>query len=87
MKGKTADTDVQDTAAKVAENAPEAEKAEAGITEADEDNGLYTARINADGGVQLAFDMKKCTDFARQNGGDFRLGQTAKVENPGNVLR
>ena len=42
--GKTADTDVQDTAAKVAENAPEAEKAEAGITEADEDNGLYTAR-------------------------------------------
>lgn len=80
VKGKTADTDVQDTAAKVAENAPEAEKAEAGITEADEDNGLYTARINADGGVQLAFDMKKCTDFARQNGGDFRLGQTAKVE-------
>ena len=87
VKGKTADTDVQDTAAKVAENAPEAEKAEAGITEADEDNGLYTARINADGGVQLAFDMKKCTDFARQNGGDFRLGQTAKVENiPGKCV-
>lgn len=85
--GKTADTDVQDTAAKVAENAPEAEKAETGITEADEDNGLYTARINADGGVQLAFDMKKCTDFARQNGGDFRLGQTAKVENiPGKCV-
>lgn len=87
VKGKTADTDVQDTAAKVAENAPEAEKAETGITEADEDNGLYTARINADGGVQLAFDMKKCTDFARQNGGDFRLGQTAKVENiPGKCV-
>ena len=87
VKGKTADTDVQDTAAKVAENAPEAEKAETGITEADEDNGLYTARINADGGVQLAFDMKKCTDFARQNGGDFRLGQTAKVENiPGKCI-
>lgn len=87
VKGKTADTDVQDTAAKVAENAPEAEKAEAGIIEADEDNGLYTARINADGGVQLAFDMKKCTDFARQNGGDFRLGQTAKVENiPGKCV-
>lgn len=87
VKGKTADTDVQDTAAKVAENAPEAEKAEAGITETDEDNGLYTARINADGGVQLAFDMKKCTDFARQNGGDFRLGQTAKVENiPGKCV-
>ena len=87
VKGKTADTDVQDTAAKVAENAPEAEKAEAGITAADEDNGLYTARINADGGVQLAFDMKKCTDFARQNGGDFRLGQTAKVENiPGKCV-
>ena len=87
VKGKTADTDVQDTAAKVAENAPEAEKAEAGITEADKDNGLYTARINADGGVQLAFDMKKCTDFARQNGGDFRLGQTAKVENiPGKCV-
>ena len=87
VKGKTADTDVQDTAAKVAENAPEAEKAEAGITEADEDNGLYKARINADGGVQLAFDMKKCTDFARQNGGDFRLGQTAKVENiPGKCV-
>ena len=87
VKGKTADTDVLDTAAKVAENAPEAEKAEAGITEADEDNGLYTARINADGGVQLAFDMKKCTDFARQNGGDFRLGQTAKVENiPGKCV-
>lgn len=87
VKGKTADIDVQDTAAKVAENAPEAEKAEAGITEADEDNGLYTARINADGGVQLAFDMKKCTDFARQNGGDFRLGQTAKVENiPGKCV-
>ncbi|MDY5033041.1 MAG: hypothetical protein SO064_00960 [Prevotella sp.] len=87
VKGKTADTDVQDTAAQVAENAPEAEKAEAGITEADEDNGLYTARINADGGVQLAFDMKKCTDFARQNGGDFRLGQTAKVENiPGKCI-
>ena len=85
--GKTADTDVQDTAAKVAENAPEAEKAEAGITEAEEDNGLYTAHINADGGVQLAFDMKKCTDFARQNGGDFRLGQTAKVENiPGKCV-
>lgn len=85
--GKTADTDVLDTAAKVAENAPEAEKAETGITEADEDNGLYTARINADGGVQLAFDMKKCTDFARQNGGDFRLGQTAKVENiPGKCV-
>lgn len=85
--GKTADTDVQDTAAKVAENAPEAENAEAGITETDEDNGLYTARINADGGVQLAFDMKKCTDFARQNGGDFRLGQTAKVENiPGKCV-
>lgn len=87
VKGKTADTDVLDTAAKVAENAPEAEKAETGITEADEDNGLYTARINADGGVQLAFDMKKCTDFARQNGGDFRLGQTAKVENiPGKCV-
>lgn len=87
VKGKTADTDVLDTAAKVAENAPEAEKAEAGITAADEDNGLYTARINADGGVQLAFDMKKCTDFARQNGGDFRLGQTAKVENiPGKCV-
>ena len=87
VKGKTADTDVKDTAAKVAENAPEAEKAEAGITEADEDNGLYTARINADGSVQLAFDMKKCTDFARQNGGDFRLGQTAKVENiPGKCV-
>ena len=87
VKGKTADTDVQDTAAKVAKNAPEAEKAETGITEADEDNGLYTARINADGGVQLAFDMKKCTDFARQNGGDFRLGQTAKVENiPGKCV-
>lgn len=87
VKGKTADTDVQDTAAKVAENAPEAEKAEAGIIDADEDNGLYTARINADGGVQLAFDMKKCTDFARQNGGDFRLGQTAKVENiPGKCV-
>lgn len=87
VKGKTADTDVQDTAAKVAENAPEAEEAETGITEADEDNGLYTARINADGGVQLAFDMKKCTDFARQNGGDFRLGQTAKVENiPGKCV-
>ncbi len=85
--GKTADTDVLDTAAKVAENAPEAEKAETGITEADEDNGLYTARINADGGVQLAFDMKKCTDFARQNGGDFRLGQMAKVENiPGKCV-
>ena len=85
--GKTADTDVLDTAAKVAENAPEAEKAEAGITEVEEDNGLYTARINADGGVQLAFDMKKCTDFARQNGGDFRLGQTAKVENiPGKCV-
>ena len=87
VKGKTADTDVLDTAAKVAENAPEAEKAEAGITEVEEDNGLYTARINADGGVQLAFDMKKCTDFARQNGGDFRLGQTAKVENiPGKCV-
>lgn len=87
VKGKTADTDVLDTAAKVAENAPEAEKAETGITEADEDNGLYTARINADGGVLLAFDMKKCTDFARQNGGDFRLGQTAKVENiPGKCV-
>lgn len=87
VKGKTADTDVLDTAAKVAENASEAEKAEAGITAADEDNGLYTARINADGGVQLAFDMKKCTDFARQNGGDFRLGQTAKVENiPGKCV-
>lgn len=87
VKGKTADTDVLDTAAKVAENAPEAEKAEAGITEADEDNGLYTAHINSDGGVQLAFDMKKCTDFARQNGGDFRLGQTAKVENiPGKCV-
>lgn len=87
VKGKTADTDVLDTAAKVAENAPEAEKAEAGITEVEEDNGLYTARINADGGVQLAFDMKKCTDFARRNGGDFRLGQTAKVENiPGKCV-
>lgn len=87
VKGKTADTDVQDTAAKVAEKAPAAAKEEAVMTTADEDNGLYTARINADGGVQLAFDMKKCTDFARQNGGDFRLGQTAKVENiPGKCV-
>lgn len=86
-KGKTAEAEMQDTAAKVAEKAPAAANEEAVMTTADEDNGLYTAHINADGGVQLAFDMKKCTDFARQNGGDFRLGQTAKVENiPGKCV-
>lgn len=86
-KGKTADAEMQDTAAKVAEKAPAAANEEAVMTTADEDNGLYTARLCADGSVELAFDTKKCADFAQRNGGECRTGETAKVENlPGKCV-